>query len=55
VLPLLFIAGAAGIVINQIYVDPRGSALGLGLILLGLPVYFVWSRKSAKAIANAHH
>lgn len=55
VLPLLFMAGAVGIVINQIYVDPRGSALGFGLILLGLPVYFVWSRKSAKATAHAHH
>ena len=55
VLPVLFIAGAAGIVVNQIYVDPGGSALGLGLILLGLPVYFVWSRKSAKASAHAHH
>jgi APA family basic amino acid/polyamine antiporter len=55
VIPLLFIAGASAIVINQIYADPRGSAVGFGLILPGLPVYFVWSKISAKAGANAHH
>jgi APA family basic amino acid/polyamine antiporter len=54
VIPLLFIAGASAIVVNQIYADPRGSAMGFALILLGLPVYFVWSKISAKAGTNAH-
>lgn len=54
--PLLFIVAAALIVVNQVRADPRGSALGLGLILLGLPVYFVWShQQSRKASADAGH
>jgi APA family basic amino acid/polyamine antiporter len=44
-IPLLFIVAALGIVVNQIRANPRDSAMGLGLLLLGLPVYFVWSLK----------
>ena len=44
VVPAAFILGAVGIAVNQCIADPRGSAFGLGLLLLGLPVYFVWSR-----------
>ncbi len=46
--PLLFIAAASGIVFNQLRADPRGTAIGLGLILLGLPVYFVWSHQQSQ-------
>jgi APA family basic amino acid/polyamine antiporter len=54
--PLLFVVAATGIAINQIRADLRGSAIGLGLILLGLPVYLVWSHQhSRKAAANANH
>jgi APA family basic amino acid/polyamine antiporter len=54
--PLLFIIAAGGIVINQLRANPRDSAMGLGLILLGLPVYFVWSHQhSKKAAADASH
>ncbi len=56
VVPVLFIVAASGIAFNQIRSDPRGSALGLGLILLGLPVYFVWSyQRLKKAAADVHH
>jgi APA family basic amino acid/polyamine antiporter len=56
IVPLLFIVAAAGIAINQIRSDLRGSAIGLGLILLGLPVYLVWVyQRSRKAVANAYH
>ncbi|HKF21022.1 MAG TPA: amino acid permease [Candidatus Angelobacter sp.] len=56
VVPLLFIAAAGGIVINQLRASPRDSAIGLGLILLGLPVYFVWSHQhSRKAAADASY
>jgi APA family basic amino acid/polyamine antiporter len=49
--PLLFIPAAGGIVINQLRASPRDSAIGLGLILLGLPVYFVWSHQHLKKAA----
>jgi APA family basic amino acid/polyamine antiporter len=46
-LPAISLLTSAAIAINQIWAAPRDSALGLGLILLGLPVYFVWSHRSA--------
>jgi APA family basic amino acid/polyamine antiporter len=56
ILPIVFIVASAGIVLNQCAANPRGSAVGLGLLLLGLPVYFVWSRRVPKeASANADH
>ena len=45
-LPAVTLITSAAIAINQIWATPRDSALGLGLILLGLPVYFVWSHRS---------
>jgi basic amino acid/polyamine antiporter, APA family len=44
-IPALFIAVSLAIVINQILANPRDSALGSALLLLGLPVYFLWSHK----------
>jgi basic amino acid/polyamine antiporter, APA family len=56
VVPIIFIVVSLGIVVNQLRVNPRGSVFGLGLILLGLPVYFVWShQRSQKATADAYH
>jgi basic amino acid/polyamine antiporter, APA family len=40
--PLLFAATCAAIVINQLASDPRNSVWGLGLVVAGLPVYYVW-------------
>ena len=42
-LPAISLLTSAAIAANQIWAAPRDSALGLGLLLLGLPVYFVWS------------
>jgi APA family basic amino acid/polyamine antiporter len=56
IVPLVFIVAAAAIAVNQIRSDLRGSAVGLGLILLGLPMYLVWSyQRSRKAVAHANH
>jgi APA family basic amino acid/polyamine antiporter len=43
VVPLLFITASAVIVLTQIAAAPVDSAAGLGLVLVGLPVYFAWS------------
>jgi hypothetical protein len=32
--------------VNQIWAAPRDSFIGLGLLLLGLPVYFFWARRN---------
>jgi APA family basic amino acid/polyamine antiporter len=54
--PALFIAASVGIAVNQVAENPRGSAVGLGLLLVGLPVYFLWSRQPGnEARTNAGH
>jgi len=42
ILPALFVLASLGIAINQCVANPRNSAFGLGLLLLGLPVYLLW-------------
>jgi APA family basic amino acid/polyamine antiporter len=49
VLPALFVASTAAIVINQVVAQPLESASGLILVLLGLPVYYIWASKAASA------
>jgi APA family basic amino acid/polyamine antiporter len=47
VVPAVFVIACAAIVINQIISAPAESAFGLGLVALGLPVYYLWAKKSA--------
>jgi basic amino acid/polyamine antiporter, APA family len=44
--PALFVVVSAAIALEQIAANPRGSAMGLGLILIGVPVYLLWKRSS---------
>lgn len=44
--PLLFILVAAAIVLNTVFLHPAQAAIGVGLILLGAPVYWFWRRGS---------
>jgi basic amino acid/polyamine antiporter, APA family len=52
-LPALFVASAAAIVVNQVTHEPLDSAWGLGLVLAGLPVYYVWTRRKPLATRSA--
>jgi APA family basic amino acid/polyamine antiporter len=45
--PALFIVCSAVIVMNQIIEQPIDSALGLGMVVIGLPVYAFWVRRHA--------
>src|SRR5213596_443227 len=45
VTPIVFIAFAAWLVYNTIVETPRDSAIGAGLILLGLPGYWYWKKR----------
>jgi APA family basic amino acid/polyamine antiporter len=45
VVPALFIIASYAIVVNQILSDPKESLFGLSLVLIGLPVYHLWSKK----------
>ena len=42
VVPLLFIAASLAVVGNQIAAQPAESAIGLLIVMAGLPVYFLW-------------
>jgi APA family basic amino acid/polyamine antiporter len=48
VAPVLFAVICLAIVVNQIASDPGSSLWGLGLVVAGLPVYFVWRRLHAR-------
>ena len=40
--PLLFILAAAAIVLNTLIAQPGRAAIGLAVVLLGAPAYFLW-------------
>ena len=44
VVPIIFILFSSAIVFNQIISDPTESVFGLSLVLLGLPVYYLWTK-----------
>ncbi len=44
--PLLFVASAAAIVLNTIVSQPGRAAVGLGLVLLGVPAFYAWRSRS---------
>jgi basic amino acid/polyamine antiporter, APA family len=44
VVPLLYIAAAAAIAVDLLLVKPKYTWPGVFIVLLGVPVYFVWTR-----------
>jgi basic amino acid/polyamine antiporter, APA family len=38
--PILFLAGCAVVVVNQLAADPREAAIGLAMVAAGFPVYY---------------
>jgi basic amino acid/polyamine antiporter, APA family len=42
--PAVSFLTSAAIAVNQIWAAPRDSFIGIGLLLLGLPVYFFWAQ-----------
>ena len=50
--PIIFVVSSAYIVVNQIIHDPRESAVGLVLILAGLPIYYLWLRNPSPSTAQ---
>lgn len=46
VTPALFVLAAIVIVGNQVMTEPRQSAIGLGMVLLGVPAYWWWTRRA---------
>jgi len=42
VIPAIFIISSFAIVINQVISEPNESIFGLSIVLVGLPIYFLW-------------
>lgn len=49
VTPALFILAAASIVLNTLAVQPERAAVGIGVVLLGVPVYWFWKVSSTSS------
>lgn len=45
VVPVLFLVGATGMVLNALVTDPVGTGITFGIILAGVPVYLIWFRR----------
>jgi APA family basic amino acid/polyamine antiporter len=45
----LFVLASAGIVISTVASAPANSAIGLSILLAGIPVYLYWSRRTRRA------
>ena len=44
--PLLFVVAAAALALNTIVTQPTRAGIGIAIVLLGAPAYFIWRRKS---------
>jgi APA family basic amino acid/polyamine antiporter len=49
---LLFIAACWLVVLDTIYKYPGNSAVGLAIVLAGIPVYFLWGRRNVASTKN---
>jgi len=49
VVPVIFLLVAGWLLINTMYTAPKSSFIGIGLILLGLPVYYYLTRTQAES------
>jgi APA family basic amino acid/polyamine antiporter len=49
VVPAIFVAALAGILVNTVIERPVQSLIGLALVLLGIPVFLYWTRKNGPA------
>ncbi len=47
-LPIGFVVVCGAVVVSQIADNPRSSLVGLAIVALGLPVYFLWGRSHAR-------
>ena len=52
--PAIFALSAFAIVANQVWAEPVESLTGLGLVLVGLPVYHFWARRGYRRPDSSH-
>jgi APA family basic amino acid/polyamine antiporter len=50
--PMIFAAASLVIVVVQLVSEPVDGVIGLSLVLVGLPVYWIWGRASGGAVSR---
>jgi APA family basic amino acid/polyamine antiporter len=50
--PAVFVAAAVFVVASSVLAAPRNALIGTGLLVLGVPVFWYWSREGRKAVAR---
>jgi basic amino acid/polyamine antiporter, APA family len=48
VTPVLFVLSAVAIVLNAVFAAPGRAAVGIGIVLLGIPAYLMWKSKTSR-------
>jgi APA family basic amino acid/polyamine antiporter len=51
--PILFSVAAALLVLNTLRVQPKQAIIGLVVVLLGTPAFFIWRARTAPRSTNA--
>jgi APA family basic amino acid/polyamine antiporter len=46
--PLIFVVTACALVVNAMVAQPKRAVTGIGIVLLGAPVYLIWRRGDAR-------
>jgi basic amino acid/polyamine antiporter, APA family len=49
VLPIIFILLSTAFCIDVIYMQPKNALFGLGIVLLGIPIFYYWNSKRVQA------
>ena len=49
---VLFVAAAAAIVLNAMITQPGRAAVGLGVVLAGVPAYLIWRARAARPLVT---
>ena len=45
IVPVLFLLASAGMVLNALWTNPKDTGITFGIMLVGIPVYFLWIRR----------
>ncbi len=52
VVPVVFLVASTGMVLNALLTDPVNTGITFGIILAGVPVYYLWVRQSGETGAG---
>jgi basic amino acid/polyamine antiporter, APA family len=52
VVPILFLVGSLGMVLNALWTDPVNTGITFAIILVGVPIFYLWRTWSQKTAAT---